>query len=166
MAVAAAVVVAGVVVAVGVELCGIGIGIVLATLADRELEPVLEFGMEPELEEELEPVLESGTEPELEDELEPGMEFEEEPEVELEPELQFWMGLEVEVEVDLEAVSVRFLMSGASSPLSGERRWSKDCTVGAYVTLAVGELSLVLGGGYLMVEGTKEDWEPERGREW
>lgn len=29
--------------------------------------------------------------------------------------------------------------------------------MGAYVTLAVGELSLVLGGGYLMVEGTKED---------
>ena len=83
---------AGVVVAVGVELFGIGIGIVLVTLADRELEPLLESGTEPEL----------GEEPELE--------------------LEFGMELELEVELDLEAVSERFLMSGASSPLSGERR--------------------------------------------
>lgn len=101
---------AGVVVAVGVELFGIGtgIGIVLATLADRELEPLLESGTEPELEEELEPALEFGMEPELD----------EEPELVLE----FGMELELEAEVDLEAVSVRFLRSGASSPLSGDRR--------------------------------------------
>lgn len=50
------VVAAGVVVAVGVEL--FGIGIVLVTLADRELEPVREAGTELELEEEPEPELE------------------------------------------------------------------------------------------------------------
>ena len=67
---------------------------------------------------------------------------------------------EVEPEVVLEPAAARFFSTGTSSPLRGDRRWSKDCTAGAYVTPAVGDLSFM---GYLIVEGTKVDEGPGEG---